>query len=101
MSDGDRGMRLSDDKINHLSHVVMKALGSWDGVDFLRDENDVRLGIKEGLNQGMNIIEAVEEKVRRSLLSYSRKILEGSREWDVMFAKTFEEELHKLAPSKE
>ena len=101
MSDGERGMRLSDDKINHLSHVVMKELEQWDGIDFLRDENDVRLGVKGGLQEGLGIIEAVEEKVKRSLLSYSRKILEGSREWDVMFAKTFEEELHKLAPSKE
>ncbi len=94
-------MRLSDEKINHLSHEILRALVKWDGVDFLHDQNDVRLGVKEGLSHGLQIIEGVEEKVKRSLQSYSRKILEGSREWDIMFAKTFEEEIHKLTPAKE
>ena len=31
-----------------------------------------------------------------TLQSYSRKIVEGSREWDLMYSKTYEEELQKL-----
>ena len=94
-------MRLSDDKINHLSHVILKNLKEWDLMSFQSDENDIRLGIKEGLLDGLSVIEGVEEKVRTMLHSYSRKIVEGSREWDVMYAKTFEEELHKITPAKE
>jgi hypothetical protein len=94
-------VRLSDDKTNHLSHVVMKSLTAWDPVDFLSDENDIRLAVKEGLIEGLTIIDQVEEKVQRSLLSYSRKIVEGSREWDIMFAKAFEEEIEKISHTKE
>jgi hypothetical protein len=94
-------MRLSDDKINHLSHVIMNNLLAWDQVDFLKDENDTRLCVKEGLVDALNIIEGMERKVRNMLLSYSRKIIEGSREWDVMYIKAFEEELQKVTPAKE
>jgi hypothetical protein len=94
-------VRLSDDKINHLSHVVVNSLAQWDMVDFAREPNEVRLGVKEGIIAGLRTIERLEEKVRRMLQSYSRKIVEGSREWDVMYAKYFEEELQKLSPVKE
>jgi len=33
--------------------------------------------------------------VRRTLYSYARKIVEGSREWDVMYQKLYDEELAK------
>lgn len=94
-------MRLSDDKVNHLSKVVVTSLASWEAIDFVDEENDVRLVIKAGLEEGLALIDQVEEKVHKTLLSYSRKIPEGSREWDVMYAKAFEEELSKIAPAKE
>ncbi len=94
-------MRLSDDKINYLSHVILKNLKEWDMVEFSVEDNDIRLLIKEGLIQGLGVIEELEAKVARTLQSYSRRIVEGSREWDAMFAKTFEEELHKIKPVKE
>ena len=94
-------MRLSDDKINHLSHVVVRSLKRWEMARFLKDENTTRLAVKDGLLEGLAILERVEEKVKASLQSYSRKIIEGSREWDIMFAKAFEEELHKIKPAKD
>lgn len=94
-------MRLSDDKINHLSHVIIKRLREWDLASFSMDENDTRLCVKQGLINGLKTIENIEEKVRKTLLSYSRRIVEGSREWDVMFSKIFEEELQKVVPAKE
>jgi hypothetical protein len=33
--------------------------------------------------------------VRAKLASYSRGIVEGSSEWDVLYRKTFEEEMRK------
>jgi hypothetical protein len=95
------GMRLSDDKVNQLSHVVLKALRDWDQVEFLEDDNDVRLAVKDGLVEGLAIIDGVERKVRDTLGSYSRKILEGSPEWDIMYAKAFEDELGKLGAGRE
>ena len=39
--------------------------------------------------------DAIDATVRCTLNSYSRKIVEGSREWDVMYQKLYDEELAK------
>jgi len=39
----------------------------------------------------------IDKKVRTKLASYSRQIVEGSPEWDVMYRKTAEEEQKKRA----
>lgn len=90
-------MKLSDDKINHLSHVLVRSLRDFPGVRFQEEEeNQVRLSIKESLVESLLLFEKIEEKVREILASYSRKIIEGSREWDIMFVKTYDEEIKKL-----
>jgi hypothetical protein len=89
-------MRLSDDKINYLSHVLVKSLDDYSEVDFEVEDNQVRLTIKEALVESLRTFEELEEKVRGTLSSYSRKIVEGSREWDLMYSKTYEEEIQKL-----
>lgn len=89
-------MRLSDDKINHLSHVLVRSLKETDEVSFEVEINQVRLAIKESLIESLELFDQLEEKIRGSLLSRSRKILEGSREWDVEYSKIYEEEIKKL-----
>ena len=89
-------MKLSDDRINHLSHVLFQALNSMDEVDFMEDENEIRLRIKKTLVECLREFDALEEKIQASLGSYSRKIVEGSREWDVMWSKAYDEEISKL-----
>jgi len=89
-------MKLSDDRISHLSHVLFKALNAMDEVDFMEDENEIRLRIKKTLVECLRQFDALEEKIQTSLGTYSRKIVEGSREWDVMWSKAYDEEIRKL-----
>ena len=89
-------MRLSDDKISHLSHLLLAALQEYPDVDYRAEDNQVRLMIKDALVESLHTLEELEEKVNSTLRSYSRKIIEGSREWDLMYSKTYEEELQKL-----
>ena len=89
-------MRLSDDKVSHLSHLLLAVLQEYPDVDYRAEDNQVRLMIKEALVESLHTLEELEEKVNSTLRSYSRKIIEGSREWDLMYSKTYEEELQKL-----
>jgi hypothetical protein len=41
--------------------------------------------------------ERLDQAVRAKLRSYSRPLVEGSAEWEVLYRKTFEEELRKQA----
>ncbi|HWR97807.1 MAG TPA: DUF507 family protein [Candidatus Methanoperedens sp.] len=89
-------MKLSDDRINHLSHVLFRAVNALDEVDFMEEENEVRLRIKQVLVECLRQFDGIDEKIQATLGSYSRKIVEGSREWDVMWSKAYDEEIRKL-----
>jgi hypothetical protein len=88
-------MSLSRPKINALSQLIVKALQKASSVTFLKAENDVRLQIVKTLTDELKIEEVIDVEVRRKLVSYSRKIVEGNREWDVMYQKLYEEETKK------
>ena len=88
-------MSLSREKINHLSHIIVQGLGELSGITLEEPPNTVRLEIVRSFQEALQLEEAIEATVRRTLNSYSRKIPEGSREWDVMYQKLYDEELDK------
>jgi hypothetical protein len=85
-------MGLSREKINHLSQLLVQRLESLPGVTLQASANTIRLEIVRALNDALKLEDAVDTAVRRTLNSYSRKIVEGSREWDVMYQKLYDEE---------
>ena len=88
---------LSDDKISHLSHVILKAVKSSPLVQVKSDDGRILKEIKRVLAGELAQEEDIDRKVRAKLGSYSRGIVEGSPEWDVLYRKTFEEESRKHA----
>lgn len=88
-------MRLSREKINHLSHIIIKELEKDKEIEFLKDQNLIRLDIVRIITRELQIENEVDALVRKRLLSYSRKIIEGSQEWDVLYQKFFSEEMGK------
>ena len=88
-------MRLSDDKIRHITHVVLKGLLEKKAVVPLEEEGLIRREMQRVIVQELKLAEAIDEKVTRKLQSYSKKIHEGSSEWEVMYQKFFEEESSK------
>ena len=88
-------MRLGDDKIAHLAHVSYDALAKGKAVELLADDAKVRRELKQALTRGLKAEEEIEDAVRSKIRSYSRNIMEGSPEWDVLFAKHYQEELKK------
>ena len=59
------------------------------------DEAQARREVKKVIAEHMKVEAELEQKVRRRLESYSRPVPEGSQEWDVLYHKTYEEELRK------
>ena len=88
-------MSLSREKVNHLSHIIVQGLGELSGITLEEPPNTVRLEIVRSLQEALQLEEAIEATVKRTLNSYSRKIVEGSREWDVMYQKLYDDELDK------
>ncbi|MBI5101491.1 MAG: DUF507 family protein [Nitrospirae bacterium] len=85
-------MMLSEDKISHLTHVLLKNLMANDLVDLIEDEGDVRREIKKTIVSELRIGEEIDEIVRKKLQSFSKKLVEGTPEWEIMYRKIFREE---------
>lgn len=90
---------LSEDKVSHLSHVILKAVKSSPLVQVKSEDGRILKEIKRVLAGELVHEEDIDRKVRAKLGSYSRGIVEGSPEWDVLYRKTFEEESRKHAKS--
>lgn len=88
-------MRLSREKINHLSKLLVEAFQDQEGIGMSREVNEVRLRIVKVLTDELKIDDVVDTEVRRTLSSYAKKPVEGSREWDVMYQKLYEAEMKK------
>jgi hypothetical protein len=88
---------LSEDKISHLSHVILQAIKKSLLVTVQADEGRVLKEIKWVLASELAQEEDIDRKVKTKLASYSRGIVEGSAEWDVLYRKAFEEETRKHA----
>lgn len=85
-------MRLSDDKITHLTHVLLKGLLDRGLLEIRDDEGAVRRAMKRAIVAELKIGEEMEEAARRKITSMSRQVVEGSPEWEVLYRKFFREE---------
>jgi len=85
-------MMLSEDKISHLSHVLLKGLIEKNLIEVAEEESKIRAEIKRTIISELKIGEEIDSAVRKKLLSFSKKIAEGSPEWEVLYKKFFREE---------
>ncbi|MGH7261000.1 MAG: DUF507 family protein [Nitrospiraceae bacterium] len=88
-------MLLTDEKVSHLSHVILTALKGSPLARLKGEEVQALREIKRVLAAELAQEDAVDRAVRARLASYSKRIVEGSQEWDVLYRKTFEEETRK------
>lgn len=85
-------MMLSDDKISHLSHVLLKGLLERKAVTLVEEESKVRAEIKRTVVSELKVGEEIDSAVRKKLQSFSKKVAEGSPEWEILYRKFFREE---------
>lgn len=88
-------MRLSEDRISHLSHLILDKLARDRDVDLLIAEERVLREIKRSITGELRFEDEADAAARRTIQSLSRRVPEGSREWDVLYRKYFEEEMNR------
>ena len=88
--------RLSREKINFLSKQILGHLTNNDQVEFLDDPNEIRLVIVKAIEEEMRLYEAIDRKAIEKIQSQKKSIEEGSREWEILYRKYYNEELSKL-----
>ncbi len=90
-------MKLSRDKVNHISSLIVSDFEEREELDYKTDLNDVRLEIARVMMEELKIDEKADTEARKIIASYKeKKIREGTPEWDIMYQKHYEECLKKL-----
>jgi hypothetical protein len=85
---------ISEDRISHLAHKVIDRLWKNDLVDF-PDEARSLQRVKLSIAVFFAAAEEIDQAVRRKLASYSQAKVPGSRDWEILYRKFYEEEAAK------
>ena len=88
-------MKISRDKINHISSLIVRDFAKRDELDYKVDLNDVRLDITQVMTNILQVDDKADAEARRILNTYSNAPREGSPEWDIMYQKHFDEYMNK------
>ena len=88
--------KLSREKINFLSRQILNALYRNDQVEFLDDPNEIRLSIVKSIEEELKLYDSLDKKAIDKIQSQKKPIEEGSREWEILYRKYYNEELAKL-----
>jgi hypothetical protein len=87
-------MKLSEDRISHLSHLICDGLYKDDLVDYSDDDEALKV-IKQTLFNYLHIEDEIDDAARQKIASLKRGVAEGSREWEILYKKYYEEESQK------
>ena len=88
--------RLSREKINFLSKKILEGLSRNDRVEFLDDANEIRLNIVRSIEEEMRLYDLLDKRAIEKIQSQKKSVEEGSREWEILYRKYYNEELSKL-----
>jgi hypothetical protein len=89
-------IRLSREKVNYLSRQVLNKLFENDEVEFLDESNEIRLSIVNIIEEEMDLYESIDKKAIEKIETQKKSIKEGSREWEILYRKYYNEEITKL-----
>ncbi len=89
-------IRLSREKINYLSRMILDALFVDDEVEFLDEPNEIRLSIVRSIEDEMKLYDLIDKKATEKIESQKKPIKEGSREWEILYRKYYNDEINKL-----
>lgn len=88
-------MKISRDKINHISSLIVKDFAKRDELDYKVDLNELRLEITRTMTELLQLDDKADNEARRILNTYKSAPREGSPEWDIMYQKHFDEFMNK------
>jgi len=83
---------LSEGRLSHLSHLILKVVGG-EKIARVRNERLFLNLVKQALTDTLSIDERLDQLVRARM---PKRTPPGSREWDVLYRKLYEEERRKL-----
>ena len=89
-------MKISREKVNHISSLLIRDFEKREELDYKIHLNDIRLEVVKVYMEELKVDDDADNAARLILASYTTKNLrEGTDEWDVLYRKHYEEYLSK------
>ena len=88
--------RLSREKINFLARQILNSLFENDQVEFFYEANEIRLSIVKSIEEELKLYDLIDKKAIEKIQSQKKAIEEGSREWEILYRKYYNDEISKL-----
>jgi uncharacterized protein len=83
---------LSEARLSWLSHALLRAVTEG-GLGTVRNERLALAELKKGLSEAFDVDGRLDQLARGRM---PKRVLPGSREWDVLYRQYYEEERRKL-----
>ena len=83
-------MGISRERAVDLSHRIVERLAGSAGVELVREREFVRNHILQGLLEWDRENDRLAAEASKKLSSRGKRVAEGSREWDLLFAEEME-----------
>ncbi|MBN1222228.1 MAG: DUF507 family protein [Candidatus Aminicenantes bacterium] len=90
-------LRLSREKINFLARQILNLLFENDEIEFLDESNEIRLTVVKSIEEEMKLYEMINKRAIEKIESQKKPIKEGSREWEILYRKYYNDEIAKLS----
>jgi hypothetical protein len=89
-------LKLSREKINFLARQILNLLFENEQVEFLVEPNEIRLSVVRSIEEEMKLYDQIDKRAVEKIQSQKKAIEEGSREWEILYRKYYNEEISKL-----
>ena len=89
-------LKLSRNKVNHLTRLIVDYIEKNEDIDYRDDMSEIRFKVFNLIMDELHFYQQIEERARTRVNSQKRSVPEGSREWEILFRKYTQEELDKL-----
>ncbi len=86
----------SYDRIAHIANKIINELYEDNDVEIYTDNYTLIKAIRDAIEKELQFYEELREKAKQKILSQKRKIVERSREWDLLLNKYFNEEIERI-----
>lgn len=84
-------MILSEDRQTHLAHVVVDGIWNADMVEYT-DEDEAIREAKRAVVEFAKRETSIDEDVRNKITTLKKGVMEGTREYDLLYKKYYDEE---------
>jgi len=81
------------ERMNQVANMIRDLIMEDETVEIYEDPPIIRKRVAEILREAVREEEEIERRVREKIRQYSRNILEGTPEWNILYKRIYEDEL--------